>query len=197
MKRSIYCLAKNEAQLNHIISDLHALRITDDSISVLYADNKGKIASQEPVRGRLVNRQNFETSRADDLQESSSISFEKGTKSAEGAVSGATAGGLIGGTLGLLAGLGSIALPGVGTLVAAGPIMAALSGVAVGSISGGIAGSLTAAQIPEYYIKQVSKDVEEGRILIAVDTDSKDKAKKVSDIFEKDGATDVSISKVA
>jgi hypothetical protein len=178
MKRSVYCLAQNEEQVNHIIGDLHSVQVSDGSISVLYASKEGKPLSTQKEDSKT----NF--------------TFEKGTKLAEGTVSAATAGGVIGGTLGLLAGIGTIALPGIGTLVAAGPLLSTLSGIAVGSISGGIAGSLTAAQIPEYYVKQASKGIEEGRILIAVNTGSKEDAKKIGNIFEKDGATDVSISRV-
>jgi hypothetical protein len=202
MKRSIYCLAKNNDQANRIIQDLHGARISDDSISVLYADKKAGGVHQVTPSSLQREMRHARRTGSEDREEStaspkSNIGFEKGTKSAEGALTGATAGGVIGGTLGLLAGLGTIALPGVGTLLAAGPIFAALSGVAVGSISGGIAGSLTAAQIPEYYVSQASQGIREGQILIAVEVDSKEDAKKISTIFENDGASDVSITKAS
>jgi uncharacterized membrane protein len=184
MKRSVYCLAQNEEQVNHIIGDLHSVQVSDDSISVLYAAKEGK---------SLSTRTDSSPSKEDS---SANFTFEKGTKSTKGAVSAATTGGVIGGALGLLAGLGTIALPGIGTLMATGPLLSTLSGIAVGSISGGIAGSLTAAQVPEYYVKQASKGIEEGRILIAVNTGSKEDAKRISGILEKDGATDVSISSI-
>lgn len=211
MKQSIYGLAKTYEQADRIVQDLHNAKIRDDEISIVYADskkrgarsNKGKEAQnrvpekrEEGVIDTIKGYAEKVTSKISGSDEKSvsspTLSFEMGTKSAEGAVSGATTGGLIGGTLGLLASLGTISIPGVGPLIAAGPILSTLSGLAVGTLSGGLAGSLAAASIPEYYVTVAKDAIEKGQVLIAVTTDTKEEACAVMNILEKDGATDVS-----
>lgn len=108
---------------------------------------------------------------AKDRKEVSSINDETGTKAPEGLASGAATGGVLGGVTGLLAGLGALAIPGIGPIVAAGPIAATLTGAAVGAGAGGLVGGLIGLGIPEEEAEEYDEFVEEGRILVLVETD--------------------------
>jgi hypothetical protein len=110
------------------------------------------------------------------------VTHETGTKAPEGAAAGASTGGVIGGAAGLLAGLGLLAIPGVGPILAAGPIAAALTGAAVGAGAGGIVGGLIGMGIPEDDAKKYSQYVDEGKILVLVDSDA-DRNDSVYDNF--------------
>ncbi|TJY41281.1 low temperature-induced protein [Cohnella pontilimi] len=105
----------------------------------------------------------------DDMKE---IKEATGTKAPEGAATGAATGGVAGGVTGLLAGLGLLAIPGVGPILAAGPIAAALTGAAVGAGAGGIVGGLVGMGIPEDEAKRYNEYVEQGKILVMVDSDA-------------------------
>src|SRR5215510_12125506 len=109
-KKSVFCLARSEAQAVGIVENLRFAGFSNNDISVLLPD---KTSTRE-------------------------FAHEKGTKAPEGAVTGAGTGAVIGGILGWLAGIGSLAIPGLGPFIAAGPIMAALSGAAVGGTTGGV-----------------------------------------------------------
>src|SRR3954464_2959102 len=113
-KKSVFCLAHDEAQACNIVGELQNAGFSNNDISVLLPD---KSSTRD-------------------------FAHEKGTKAPEGATTGAGAGAILGGALGWLAGIGSLAIPGLGPFIAAGPIMAALSGAAVGGVAGGIVGSL-------------------------------------------------------
>src|SRR6202011_3459 len=99
------------------------------------------------------------------------FAFAKGTKSPEGAATGAGSGVVIGGTLGWLAGIGSLAIPGLGPFIAAGPIMATLAGAGVGGAVGGLTGALIGMGIPEYEAKRYEGRVKKGGILLSVHSD--------------------------
>jgi uncharacterized membrane protein len=98
------------------------------------------------------------------------VTEETGTKAPEGAAAGATTGGVIGGVTGLLAGIGLLAIPGIGPILAAGPIVATLSGAAIGAGAGGLVGGLIGMGIPEHEAKEYDNYVNEGRILVLVDS---------------------------
>ena len=162
-KKSVFCLARNEAQASRIVEELQRAGFSNNDVSVLLPD-KG-------------------TTRE--------FAHEKGTKAPEGGVTGAGAGGVLGGGLGLLAGIGALAIPGLGPFIAAGPIMAALSGAAVGAAAGGLIGTLVGMGIPEYEAKRYEGRLREGRILLSVHTESSDQAKQAKEIFERAGAEDI------
>lgn len=122
---------------------------------------------------------------------------EKHTKAPEGTTTGAVTGGIIGGALGLLAGLGALAIPGLGAFVAAGPIMATLAGIGSGGTVGGIIGALVGAGIPEYEAKRYENRLKEGGILLSIRANNDDRAKRIKDVLQKNGAEDVSISSEA
>ncbi len=161
--KSVFCLALDEGQAIRIVDELKTAGFSNNDISVLLPD---KSSTRE-------------------------FAHQKGTKAPEGAVTGAGAGGIVGGALGWLAGIGALAIPGLGPFIAAGPIMAALSGAAVGAATGGIVGSLVGMGIPEYEAKRYQNRVREGRILIAVHSETSDQTKRAKQIFEDHGAEDI------
>ena len=71
-------------------------------------------------------------------------------------------------------------------------LMAALSGAAVGATAGGIIGALVGMGIPEYQAKRYEKSIREGRILISVHSESSEETRRAKEIFERDGAEDIS-----
>jgi len=165
-KKSVFCIARDEAQACNIVDNLKSAAFSNNDISVLLPD---KTSTRE-------------------------FAHEKGTKAPEGAITGAGTGGVLGGVLGWLAGIGALAIPGLGPFVAAGPIMAALSGGAIGATAGGIIGALIGMGIPEYEAKRYEARLREGRILIAVHSENSDETKRAKDIFERAGAEDISTS---
>ncbi|NHN33932.1 general stress protein [Paenibacillus agricola] len=102
----------------------------------------------------------------------SAVADQTGTKAPEGLATGAATGGLLGGAAGLLAGLGLLAIPGIGPILAAGPIAAALTGAAVGAGAGGLVGGLIGLGIPEDEARQYNNYVDEGNILVLVDSNA-------------------------
>src|SRR5881394_2675894 len=161
--KSVFCVARDEAQASNIVDNLKNAGFSNNDISVLLPD---KGSTRE-------------------------FAHEKGTKAPEGAVTGAGTGGVLGGVLGWLAGIGALAIPGIGPFVAAGPIMAALSGAAIGAATGGLVGTLIGMGIPEYEAKRYESRLREGRILIAVHSENSDETKRAKDLFERAGAEDI------
>lgn len=165
-KKSVFCLAKDEAQAVRIVEDLKLRGFSNNDISVLLPD---KNTTRE-------------------------FAHEKGTKAPEGALAGAGTGGVLGGVLGWLVGIGALAIPGLGPFIAAGPIMAALGGAAVGATAGGVVGTLVGMGIPEYQAKRYETRLREGRILMSVHSENSDQTKLAKEIFERDGAEDIAAS---
>ena len=162
-KKSVFCLARDEAQAARIVEDLKSAGFSNNDISALLPD---KGSTRE-------------------------FAHEKGTKAPEGAVTGAGTGGVLGGVLGWLVGIGALAIPGLGPFIAAGPIMAALSGAAVGATAGGVVGALVGMGIPEYEAKRYEARLREGRILLSVHAENSDQIRRAKEIFERAGAEDI------
>jgi hypothetical protein len=165
-KKSVFCLARSEAQAITIVEQLKSAGFSNNDISALLPDT----------------------------QSTREFAHEKGTKAPEGAVTGAGTGGVVGGVLGWLAGIGALAIPGLGPFIAAGPLMAALSGAAVLATAGGVVGALLGMGIPEYEAKRYEARLREGRILLSVHSDDSDETKLAKEIFERAGAEDISSS---
>jgi hypothetical protein len=162
-KKSVFGLARDEAQAARIVDDLKSAGFSNNDISVLLPD---KGSTRE-------------------------FAHEKGTKAPEGAVAGAGTGGVLGGVLGWLVGIGALAIPGLGPFIAAGPIMAALSGAAVGATAGGVVGALVGMGIPEYEAKRYEARLREGRILLSVHSENSDETRRAKEIFERAGAENI------
>lgn len=162
--KAVFCIASTSEQADTIVQHLKDAGFSNNNVSVLFPDKK--------------NTRDF--------------AHEMKTKLPEGGTIGAGAGGAIGGTLGWLAGIGALAIPGIGPFIAAGPIMAALGGAAIGGAIGGVAGMLVGLGVPELEAKQYEGKINEGNILISVHTDDSESVKLAKDIFQKDGASDIS-----
>jgi hypothetical protein len=162
-KKSVFCLARDQAQAIRIVDNLKTAGFSNNDISVLLPD---KESTRE-------------------------FAHQKGTKAPEGAVTGAGTGGVLGGVLGWLTGIGALAIPGLGPFIAAGPIMAALSGAAIGATAGGVVGALVGMGIPEYEAKRYESRLREGRILLSVHSENSDETKRAKEIFEQAGAEDI------
>ncbi|MFZ5560232.1 MAG: DUF3341 domain-containing protein [Pseudomonadota bacterium] len=166
MTNSVYATAASEDVARRIVEDLRARGIMSENISALFPD---KSSSRE-------------------------FAEEQNTKLPEGATAGAGVGGVLGGSLGWLVGAGTLAIPGLGPFIAAGPILAALSGAAAGAAVGGLTGALIGLGIPEHEVKHYENRLGEGSILISVQARDRSEAEQVKDLFERDGAKDVSVT---
>ncbi|CAI6034809.1 hypothetical protein PAECIP112173_00779 [Paenibacillus sp. JJ-100] len=153
MKKKIVGVFNTEREASQAIESLKAEGFTSDEISVVTQDR-------------------------DELK---AIREETGTKAPEGVAAGAATGGVLGGVAGLLAGIGALAVPGIGPILAAGPIAAAFTGAAVGAGAGGLVGGLVGLGIPEEDARQYEEYVQNGKILLLVDSTDRDSA--VYDVF--------------
>jgi len=166
MAKAIFCTAKTSAQATQIVQDLKNAGFMASDISVLMPDRTG----------------------------TKDFAVDNQTKAPEGAATGAGTGAVVGAGLGWLAGIGALAIPGLGPLIAAGPIMAALSGAAVGGAVGGLTGALVGMGIPEYEAKRYEGKLKGGHALISVHSEDSAKTDRAKQIFEADGAEDISTS---
>lgn len=162
--KSVIGIVKHEPQAVRIANELRSAGFTSDDISVLFPDRSG----------------------------TRDFAHEQNTKAPEGAAAGAGTGAVLGGGLGWLVGIGALAIPGVGPFIAAGPIMAALAGTAVGAAAGGLTGALVGLGIPEFEAKQYEGKIRDGNILISVHVADGDEEDTAKEIFEREGAEDVS-----
>jgi hypothetical protein len=164
MSTSVICIATSEAQATRIVSRLRLAGFLSNDISVLCPDTSG----------------------------TRDFAHEHHTKAPDGATTGAGAGGVVGGALGWLAGIGALAIPGLGPFIAAGPIVAALSGAAVGAAVGGVTGALVGLGIPEFEAKRYEGKIKAGNILVSVHSDDSEQTRLAKEIFEQEGAEDIS-----
>ena len=98
-------------------------------------------------------------------------------------VDGATMGALGGFALGA----GALAVPGVGPLLAAGTLASDLTGAA----AGGLGGALIDLGIPEVESREYEGDVKSGKALITVECSDDNKARKASQVLQRNGAEKV------
>lgn len=105
------------------------------------------------------------------------VELETKSKAPEGAVTGASIGGTLGAIALGLAAAATLAIPGV-NVVAAGPLVAAAVGLGLGAASGGLIGALVGMGIPEHEAKFFADEVKDGKIMLAIHSDSDD----VSDV---------------
>ncbi|HXW56183.1 MAG TPA: general stress protein [Candidatus Cybelea sp.] len=163
---AVFGIYSNTAEVEGAIDTLQAAGFRSSDISVLFPENVGN----------------------------KELTQEKRTKAPEGAAAGGVSGAVLGGTLGWLAGMGMIAIPGVGPLIAAGPILSALAGVGIGGTVAGITGALIGTGIPEYEARKYVGRVKSGGILMSVQTDDGEWARKARSILRDTGAEDISLT---
>ncbi len=101
------------------------------------------------------------------------------------------AGGLIGAVGGLMVGFANISVPGTGSLLVAGPMLAALSGAAAGGMLGVITGALVHFDVPEYDAKVYEAHLTEGKVLIAVHTETSEQWYRAEGIMDRFEATEI------
>lgn len=94
-----------------------------------------------------------------------------GTKTEEGAATGAVAGAAVGGLLG--AALATAAIPGVGIVIAGGLMAGAIGGAVTGLAGGGIVGALVGLHIPENDARHYEREFHSGRTLVTVRADDR------------------------
>ena len=164
MSKAVFGLVDSESQAERIVDNFKTAGFPNNDISVLFPDKGG----------------------------TRDFAHEQNTKAPEGAATGAGVGGVAGGVLGWLVGIGSLAIPGVGPFIAAGPIMAALAGASVGAAVGGLSGALIGLGIPEYEAKQYEGKIKQGNILMSVHSEDSTETSRAKEIFERNGAHDIS-----
>jgi len=164
MDKAVFGIAKGESQAIKIAEDLKAAGFSNNDVSVLFPDKNG----------------------------TRDFAHDPKSKAPEDAPAGAGTGAILGGGLGWLAGIGALAVPGVGAFIAAGPIMAALAGAADGRAVGGITGGLIGMGMPEYEAKRYERKVKDGNILMSVHTEDGTRRARAKEIFQSDGAEDIS-----
>jgi hypothetical protein len=172
MSKAVIGTMSTPQQTQSIVDELQTVGFVANDVSVLFPDRK----------------------------DTESFAKEMETKAPEGAAIGAatggTAGAWLGGGLGLLTGLGAIIIPGLGPFLAIGPLLGLLGGAAVGATVGvtvgTFAGALIAMGIPEHQAKHYEARVGEGRILIAVHTEDRQKQAQIAGIIQRHGGEDVS-----
>ncbi len=109
----------------------------------------------------------------------------------EGAGTGAFLGGFTGGVLGWLAAIGVLAIPGLGPVVAAGALALTLGGAALGAVTGGLIGALVDLGVPEEAALGYHATVQQGGLLLAVDTPDDTQATAALALLEQHGGADV------
>lgn len=166
MKKIIFGLAHDNAHAERIVARLQQAGFTSDEVD--FHPHRG-LPNNEPHTLCLISHKNE-------------------TKAPEGGLIGGIIGGGLGAFLGGLAGVGYVALPGLGFLVAAGPLTAMLAGAGVGSWIGGIVGVLVGLCYREYEACHFKK----GKVLVAVEAASCERADVAKDIFKKEDASDIS-----
>ncbi|MDQ1728626.1 MAG: hypothetical protein QOD33_751 [Pyrinomonadaceae bacterium] len=126
-----------------------------------------------------------------DATRTKEFALQARTHAADGAGVGGAVGGVVGAVLAAVVAVGStIFLPGL-NLVIAGPIAAALAGAGAGAATGGVIGALIGAGIPEYRAKVYEAGLLSGGILLGVEAQTTDEAKKLEELLEALGGDHV------
>lgn len=162
MKHTVTATFKTNEAAELTLRELESCGFTDKQISVVLTDR---------TRGNSFN-------------------LDEATKVPEGIATGGIAGGIIGAVAAGLTSVGAIATGGAG-LLASGPVIAALAGGGAGALTGGLIGSLVGLGIPEHEAKIYENEIKNGAVLIAVETDSKEREGTVKDVFRHQDAYNI------
>lgn len=159
-------------------TSLHRARSAGDHIVIGLLPNMGAVRQAlEALRARGISDDQIglamrqaEERLADD---------DSSSPTAQDATTGMVGGGIIGGLAGLLTTTAAVALPGLAPLLAGGSLIGLLgaTGAAIvaasglGAVAGGLVGALISINVPESAAKQYADAVDQGQILISVNTD--------------------------
>jgi hypothetical protein len=142
MAKSVFALVQDADRAGEVLKALQGRGIFSDNVSVLFADK----------------RQTRDFAKVHSTH-------------TEGAAEGATVGSVVGSALGVTAFLGSLVVPGLGIFMVSGPLMVlfgAMAGAAIGGLGGALRGLGLPSAVAEFYAHQV----QDGRVLMAVDSDT-------------------------
>src|ERR1044071_973053 len=158
------------------------------TVTGLFRDRESAERAYNSLRTRGYNDDDVSMVMSDDTRKKYFSDDDKtdiDTKAWEGAGKGAAIGGAVGATLAAIAAIGtSVALPGIGVLLA-GPLAAGIAGAGAGGLTGGLIGALIGSCIPEDRAKEYEKGINEGGILMGVNTRTDEDA----EYFENDWRT--------
>jgi len=113
--------------------------------------------------------------------------IEDSSKMPEGLAAGAAAGGALGALIAGLTAVGTIATG--GGLLIAGPLVAILAGGGAGAGVGGLIGGLAGAGMTEYEAKLFASELEDGKILVAVQCSTDERKETVEEVFKVTSGT--------
>ncbi len=123
--------------------------------------------------------------------EDATLMTEVGNKAAEGAAIGGALGGTVGAIAAAIAAMGTtLVFPGLG-LVIAGPLAAAIAGAGAGGVTAGLAGALIGWGIPEDRLKEYEQGIQEGGILIGVESKSDDDTLRFEEEWKRNSGRQV------
>jgi hypothetical protein len=121
------------------------------------------------------------------------IKHEPHSKAPEGFAVGAAGGGAAGAIIAGIAATTAIATGGASLgLLVAGPVAAAVLGGGAGATAGSIVGGMVGAAIPEKELKFYEEAFKAGSVLVGVESEDADTAKRVKDAMEQSGAEKIS-----
>ena len=165
------------------------------SVSGVYYDRDSADRAYKAIRDRGYDDKDVNVLMSDDTRKrhygDNPADDTAGSKALEGAGTGAAIGGTVGGILGAIAAVGtSILIPGLG-IALAGPIAGALAGAGAGGATGSLLGALVGAGIPEEHAKSYEKHVNDGGIVVGVNSRHDDDATYFEDSFRTGGGKEV------
>ena len=151
---------------------------TKQHIYALFEDPEAAFAAYQAVQERGCSSEHCSAILHEKLMSSLDPSAERASR--EGAAQGAAIGGIVGAILG-----GAVAI--VGGVIAVGPLAGAMVGggllAAYSALAGGIAGS----DEPEKRLRELEEAVNNGKIVIALETDDRDLQKMCEAVFTQYG----------
>ncbi len=168
MKSTVTEVFKTPLEASNAVEELKMAGITEKDISVLMSD---------ATHGK-------------------EFDIEQKSKAPEGIAIGATTGGVLGAIAAGMTAVGSVVLTGGAGIVAVGPMVAALAGFGAGAGAGGLVGGLVGLGINENEAKQIEADLDNGSVLVAVETDHSHKS-RVKDIMKQAHKRDETRAKTA
>lgn len=123
------------------------------------------------------------------------IKHETHSKAPEGFMVGAAGGGAAGALIAGITAASAIATGGASLgLLVAGPVAATLLGGGAGATAGSIVGGMVGAAIPEKELKFYEDAFKAGSVLVGVESEDADTAKRVKTAMEQSGAEKISHS---